>query len=85
MLEASLRKKKGVEEAFKTAGTKKAQQQASQSGRAAWKEGELFPEGWQDMDPIEKATELYVGERGILYWANQAVSDSPYGCCTFAL
>lgn len=40
-------------------------------GRAEWKKGELFPEGWEEMDPIEKATELYLGERGILYWSTQ--------------
>ena len=38
---------------------------------AAWKEGQLFPEGWEEMDPVEKATELYLGERGFLYWATQ--------------
>lgn len=40
-------------------------------GRAEWKKGSLFPEGWEEMDPIEKATELYLGERGILYWSTQ--------------
>lgn len=40
-------------------------------GRAEWKKGELFPEGWEEMDPIEKATEIYLGERGILYWSTQ--------------
>ena len=39
--------------------------------RAEWKKGQLFPEGWEEMDPIEKATELYLGERGILYWSTQ--------------
>lgn len=24
------------------------------------------------MDPLQKATELYMGKRGFLYWANQA-------------
>jgi hypothetical protein len=42
-----------------------------QRGRAEWKKGELFPEGWEEMDPIEKATEIYLGERGILYWSTQ--------------
>ena len=40
-------------------------------GRAVWKKGSLFPEGWDEMDPIEKATELYLGERGILDWSTQ--------------
>ncbi len=44
---------------------------AGRGGRAAWKKGSLFPEGWDAMDPIEKATELYLGERGILYWSAQ--------------
>jgi hypothetical protein len=39
--------------------------------RAEWKKGSLFPEGWEQMDPLEKATELYLGERGILFWSTQ--------------
>ena len=45
------------------------QQQKPVGQRAPWKEGQLFPEGWEEMDPIEKASELYLGERGILYWS----------------
>lgn len=47
------------------------QQESSAGQRAEWKKGQLFPEGWEEMDPIEKATELYLGERGMLYWATQ--------------
>jgi hypothetical protein len=32
----------------------------------------LLPAGWEKMDTVEKVTELYLGERGILYWATQA-------------
>jgi len=48
-----------------------ASQEKPAGQRAAWKEGQLFPEGWEEMDPVEKATELYLGERGFLYWATQ--------------
>eukprot|EP01024_Parvocaulis_polyphysoides_P058607 TRINITY_DN630_c0_g1_i1.p3 TRINITY_DN630_c0_g1~~TRINITY_DN630_c0_g1_i1.p3 ORF type:complete len:177 (-),score=29.79 TRINITY_DN630_c0_g1_i1:462-992(-) len=36
--------------------------------RAEWKEGKLFPEGWEDMNLGQKAYELYIGERGLLFW-----------------
>lgn len=51
------------------------QQQTPIGQRATWKEGQLFPEGWEQMDPIEKATELYLGERGILYWSRCFLPD----------
>ena len=44
---------------------------AAAGGRAEWKKGKLFPEGWEDMNPLQKATELYLGERGFLYWSSQ--------------
>lgn len=50
---------------------KRASSSQERGGRAEWKKGSMFPEGWDDMDPVEKATELYLGERGILYWSTQ--------------
>ena len=47
-------------------------QAASRSGRAEWKEGKLLPEGWEDMDTGRKLSELYIGERGLLFWATKA-------------
>ena len=51
------------------------QQQAgsstSTSGFAEWREGELLPRGWDKMNPVQKATELYAGKRGALFWANK--------------
>uniref|UniRef100_A0A7R9VTP4 Uncharacterized protein n=1 Tax=Chlamydomonas euryale TaxID=1486919 RepID=A0A7R9VTP4_9CHLO len=35
---------------------------------AEWKEGKLFPEGWESMDTGTKMTELYMGQRGFLFW-----------------
>lgn len=43
----------------------------SKPTRAVWKEGELLPEGWEDLSLGEKAWEIYAGERGALYWANR--------------
>lgn len=51
-------------------------QAVSETGRAKWKEGQLLPEGFDKMDPLEKATELYLGDRGILFWANKAAFAS---------
>ncbi|KAG2496029.1 hypothetical protein HYH03_005951 [Edaphochlamys debaryana] len=36
-----------------------------------WKEGQLFPEGWDQMDLGKRLTELYLGRRGIIFWTNR--------------
>ncbi len=28
--------------------------------------------GWDEMDPFQKANQLYMGQRGFLFWANKA-------------
>jgi hypothetical protein len=43
---------------------------------AEWKEGQLFPEGWEEMDPLKKLNELYMGKRGFMYWANESAKYS---------
>ncbi len=47
------------------------QVQAEKGGLAEWKEGKLFPEGWDKMDPPQQVYELYTGKRGFLFWANK--------------
>lgn len=46
------------------------------SGRVVWKEGSLLPEGFDKMDPLEKAGQLWTGERGLLFWLNKAAYAS---------
>ena len=46
--------------------------------QVVWKEGEVLPEGWDKMDPVEKATQLYMGERGFLFWINEAAFASVF-------
>lgn len=41
------------------------------SNRAEWKKGKLFPEGWEEMGLGDKVTELYLGRRGMLFWASE--------------
>jgi len=48
-----------------------ASSSSSSGQRAEWKKGQLFPEGWEDMSVAEKMVELYLGERGFLYWSSQ--------------
>jgi hypothetical protein len=36
------------------------------------KEGQLLPSGWDDMSTGDKAVQLWMGERGLLFWANKA-------------
>lgn len=71
-LEASLRKAKGGARRQIPIRNVTPRQQEPSSTRAEWKEGKLFPEGWEQMSLGEKLSELYLGQRGILYWANQA-------------
>jgi hypothetical protein len=46
-------------------------QDLSSSNQAEWKEGQLFPVGWEEMPLSQKLSELYLGRRGVLFWANQ--------------
>ncbi len=52
-------------------GVTPAADQGSTSNRPAWKPGQLFPEGWDEMSVPEKIGELYLGQRGILFWTSQ--------------
>ena len=38
------------------------------SSMAAWKEWALFPEGFDAMPMDKKLNELYMGQRGFLFW-----------------
>mmetsp|Transcript_3266 Transcript_3266/g.5064 ORF Transcript_3266/g.5064 Transcript_3266/m.5064 type:complete len:86 (+) Transcript_3266:191-448(+) len=42
-----------------------------QGEMAPWEEGELFPEGFEEMDLGTKAVNLYMGKRGFLFWINK--------------
>lgn len=69
-LEASVRAKKGAKVA--AAGSSSRQSSTDAGSRfAEWKEGQLFPEGWDNMDPLEKMNELYLGQRGFLFWSTK--------------
>lgn len=72
-LESRARKGKGpqpISRAFPEAQTETKQ--------VIWNEGELLPQGWDQMDPLEKATQLYMGERGALFWLNKAAFASVF-------
>lgn len=69
-IEASMRAKRGS--AKKTNERVSEMSMSSNSGgMAEWKEGSLFPEGWDDMNPLQKITELYMGKRGFLFWSTK--------------
>lgn len=76
------RKQEARLEAFESAArrSKRADAPASASGRDAgeqqapdtrWPEGQLLPDGWEGMDGAQKVTQLYMGERGFLFWATR--------------
>jgi hypothetical protein len=69
-LESSMRAKKGAKVA--SAAASSSRQSAGPDSRfAEWKEGQLFPEGWDQMNPLEKMNELYLGQRGFLFWSTK--------------
>ncbi|PNH08415.1 hypothetical protein TSOC_005020 [Tetrabaena socialis] len=43
-----------------------------------WNEGQLFPEGWERMSLLQKVAEIYLGRRGVLFWANKAAYASAF-------
>lgn len=45
-----------------------AEKAAANSGYAPWKPWQLFPEGFDQMPLPQKITELYMGQRGFLFW-----------------
>ncbi|GMH42509.1 hypothetical protein BSKO_10428 [Bryopsis sp. KO-2023] len=50
----------------------------SESSWSEWKEGELFPENWDKMNLFERAGELYMGQRGLLFWLNKVAFGSVF-------
>lgn len=36
-----------------------------------WKEGELLPVKWDELNVVQRAAELYMGKRGLLFWLNK--------------
>jgi hypothetical protein len=51
------------------------QQQAESTSagqKPEWKQGQLLPSGWDEMSTGDKAIQLWMGERGLLFWANKA-------------
>lgn len=53
--------------------------QGGQQQKVVWKEGQLLPEGWDEMDVPTKMFQLYAGERGFMFWANKAAWASIIG------
>lgn len=57
----------------------KAAEQAEEDELAAkvvWKVDKLFPEGWDQMTGQQKAMQLYMGERGMLFWSAKIATGS---------
>ncbi|MEW5307471.1 MAG: hypothetical protein WDW38_008717 [Sanguina aurantia] len=45
---------------------------------ADWKEGALLPTDWDKMSWFVRINELYVGKRGLLFWANKSAYASVF-------
>jgi hypothetical protein len=73
-LEASTRKAKGKAAARRQIPIRNMTPRGGEdanSNLAEWKEGQLFPEGWERMEWPQRLSELYLGRRGFLFWMNQ--------------
>ncbi|GAB5356463.1 hypothetical protein AAMO2058_000291800 [Amorphochlora amoebiformis] len=66
------KQKKKVRRAQGAKPAEKPRRRLKPGEMAPWEEGELFPEGWDEMDLGTKATNLYMGKRGFLFWVNKA-------------
>lgn len=49
-------------------GVNDSKKEEASSTFAKWKEGQLFPEGFDSMPLSQKINELWVGQRGFLFW-----------------
>ena len=52
--------------------------QAPKVSKGRWREGQLLPDGWDEMDVGQKAYQLWAGKRGVLFWANKAAYASVF-------
>eukprot|EP00197_Chlamydomonas_leiostraca_P011445 CAMPEP_0202869544 /NCGR_PEP_ID=MMETSP1391-20130828/12514_1 /ASSEMBLY_ACC=CAM_ASM_000867 /TAXON_ID=1034604 /ORGANISM="Chlamydomonas leiostraca, Strain SAG 11-49" /LENGTH=169 /DNA_ID=CAMNT_0049549877 /DNA_START=42 /DNA_END=551 /DNA_ORIENTATION=+ len=80
-LEASVRGKKAQapRRQIPIRGVNQPQQQQQSGGNyAQWKENQLFPEGWDNMNAGQKVTEILYGRRGVLFWLNKAAYASVF-------
>lgn len=67
-LEAAITGKRAAARKIPIRGVTPMEERRGGSNMAEWKEGKLFPEGWESMPLDKKMNELYLGQRGILYW-----------------
>lgn len=67
--EKELRSRRRASEAAPKASSGNSAEQ--QSSRPKWEKNQLVPEGWNSMSASQKATQLYMGERGLLFWINR--------------
>ncbi|KAF5735956.1 hypothetical protein HS088_TW14G00086 [Tripterygium wilfordii] len=60
-----------VEIRFRRGSRKRRQQMKDGQAMKAQTSSPPAPKKWEDMSVAEKATELYVGEKGLLFWLNK--------------
>uniref|UniRef100_A0A7S3YCT4 Uncharacterized protein n=2 Tax=Lotharella globosa TaxID=91324 RepID=A0A7S3YCT4_9EUKA len=68
---AKRKKKKKAERAAASARPVKPKRKLKPGEMAPWEEGQLFPEGWEEMDLGTKVANIYMGKRGLLFWLTQ--------------
>jgi len=69
--ESSLRVKKGSKSLDGAAARGPSPSTQESSAWSEWRAGELFPQGWENMDPVQKAAEIWMGKRGFLFWSQK--------------
>ena len=68
----------GVEIRFKRGSRRRMREEGSGEGQNGKKAEKNVQKTWEEMTLNEKALELYVGEKGLLFWLNKLAYASIY-------
>jgi hypothetical protein len=50
-----------------------------QADSSTWRTGQLLPDNWEQLTAAEKLNQLYMGDRGALFWLNKAAYVACFG------
>ena len=51
-------------------------QEDHEASKVVWKEGQLLPEKWEEMSLGQKVSQIYMGDRGLLFWSNKLATGA---------
>ena len=50
-----------------------------QAESSTWRKGQLLPDDWEQLSAAEKLNQLYMGDRGALFWLNKLAYAACFG------